>query len=234
MVWSPWPSSPRPSYKCSSKASLGPNCRGSSMSTRILDPAVWARVESLLLRPETIRAELTRLEQAYPTAADLATVDGALTTVARRQANVAKAIRSGRRRGSRPAAPGATGGAESAEKQLTAERESVAVRRDSWLSAQADLRVIEAWCRDLGAQLAGSGYDERRLTLTALAVQVTLYPADHEPRYVVTASVPVDNPIELGPTCRCSRSPRKSSSAACSSAASWLPRWWSGERRAAG
>lgn len=55
--------------------------------------------------------------------------------------------------------------------------------------------MLEEGCRRVGANLGNLTYEQRRLTLDALGVEARVYRSDHEPRYVIMASIPLDRPI---------------------------------------
>jgi hypothetical protein len=44
--------------------------------------------------------------------------------------------------------------------------------------------------------LTGLSYSQRRMALDALGIQVTLYRADHEPRYVIIANIPLSTNVQ--------------------------------------
>ena len=49
---------------------------------------------------------------------------------------------------------------------------------------------IEVWCHTV-ANLATLTYDDKRIALDALGVQVRLWPKGHEPRFDMTAAIDV-------------------------------------------
>jgi len=56
---------------------------------------------------------------------------------------------------------------------------------------------FDSWAWTWGQQLAGADYRSRRYLLEALGVQVRVWSMDHEPRYDITARVPLDLPHQL-------------------------------------
>src|SRR5207249_1368310 len=80
------------SYICHTAQKYATDCRGVAISSRILDQAVWKKVEGLLTRPETIADELDRMEAEDPTLGDLAAVDRRLAQIQRQQANLVEQL----------------------------------------------------------------------------------------------------------------------------------------------
>jgi site-specific DNA recombinase len=128
------------------------------------------RVAALLTHPETVAAELTRLEDDDPTAADLAIVDRSLAEVTRQQRNLVDQLAD-------------LGGAaaalvreklEALERRavaLAAERETILARREAWQAARARLQELQTWCANVAANLSTFDYRQKRLALDALGVQ---------------------------------------------------------------
>ncbi len=65
-------------------------------------------------------------------------------------------------------------------------------RRDAWHAVQGQLDSVEDWCRQVAANLGDLTYEQKRQALTALEVRVRLYRADHDPRYEITAALPLE------------------------------------------
>jgi site-specific DNA recombinase len=154
-----------------------------------LDALVWARVRAVLLQPEIIAREVARLADADPTAANLQAIDRALADVNRQQRNLVDQI----------ARLGAAVADVVADKltalgtqraRLEAERAQLLGERDTWQRTQDRLIELTTWCRTVAANLDALTYDERRMALEALGVQVQVWPSDHTPRYAITASIP--------------------------------------------
>lgn len=81
------------------------------------------------------------------------------------------------------------------KRNLIREREGILSRQKAWAQAESQLGSVTLWCRTIATRLGQLTYQEKRLALDALGVQVTLYHTDHEPRYVITASIPLDSEI---------------------------------------
>ncbi len=75
------------------------------------------------------------------------------------------------------------------KRQLMFEQETIRHRREEWETTQADLNSLEQWCRTVAANLDELTYQQKRMALDTLGFEVRLYRADHDPRYVITASI---------------------------------------------
>ena len=80
-------------------------------------------------------------------------------------------------------------------------RERNRVRLQTVCVNQRDEEVLsgEAWVMPSRAHVT---YEERRLALDALGVQMHIWRTDHTPRYEITASVPLDEPAIVNGTTR--------------------------------
>jgi len=179
-------------YWCGQSGKLQ-GCRH-SIAAPLLDADVWAHVEALLTHPERVAIELERMQQEDPSTADLEAVEGSLTAVVRQQRNLVENL----------AHVNGTAGAVIAEKintlenqraQLTAERESIFGRSQAWSRAQERLGDLQAWCAAMAKSLGTLTYQEKRLALDALGVQAKVWRTDHEPRYEIRASIPLEGVI---------------------------------------
>jgi site-specific DNA recombinase len=187
-----------PTYTCP-RGDRGPvPCTHHGISATRLDQAVWTQIESILTQPEIIAGELERVRSEDSTVQDLDTVDRGLADVARKQGNL------GRRvavldddDAAAPLLAELTTLARQ-RKQLESERASILSRRDGWQAAQAQLKDVEAWCRDVAQRLGKLTYEQKRLALDMLGVQVNVWRSDHTPRYHVTASIPLDDELGQG------------------------------------
>jgi hypothetical protein len=65
-------------------------------------------------------------------------------------------------------------------------------RRRVWEQAQERLANLEQWCRHMATKLENASYARKRQALEALEVCVKVWRADHEPRYDISMSVPLD------------------------------------------
>ena len=72
------------------------------------------------------------------------------------------------------------------KRQFEAERALLQDQRAAWSLAQDRLQDLDAWRRRVAANLGGITYEERRLALRALGVEVRVWRTDHDPRFDIT------------------------------------------------
>jgi len=173
------------------------DCQSTVISAERLDAAVWARIEAVLLDEDTILREVAKLRTSDPTSDETRAVERALTEIARQQANAARAITV---LDADAAAPLVSQLALLAARksELEAELSAIALRRELWTRTQETLDQIASWRSRVAANLARLTYELKRDMLRAMDVQVILWPADHEPRYQIEASVPFETASENG------------------------------------
>jgi site-specific DNA recombinase len=190
-----------PLYRNRDSGDWHAGCPGCAISAELIDADVWRHVEAILTRPDLIAHELGRLRTGDPTAGDLGTCDRALLAAQRRIKNlvgtlslfddldlaapVVAEIQQWRQR----------------ERDLEREREAILARQESWARAERRLDGLASWCETVAANLTGVTYQEKRDALLALGVQVRLYRSDHEPRYEITASIPLGDGEEVVDRC---------------------------------
>jgi hypothetical protein len=80
-------------------------------------------------------------------------------------------------------------------RDLEVERNAIAHQRDTWQATQRQLDNLNTWLGTVRANLDTLDYDQRRELLTALDLRVSLYPADHTPRWAIKASLPFGEDI---------------------------------------
>ena len=165
-------------------------CPNTTISAARIDATVWRRVESLLLDDAVIRREVARLRTADPGPDERKAVERALAQVAQQQHKAARAILVLDDDAAEPLVEQlALLGRRKAE--LAGEIARVAAREAAWRRAEETLDRIETWRARVARNLRDATYPLKRDVLTALDVRVTLYPAGHEPRYVIEAAVPL-------------------------------------------
>ncbi len=137
-----------------------------------------------------IRREVARLRTADPGPDERKAVERALAQVAQQQHKAARAILVLDDDAAEPLVEQlALLGRRKAE--LAGEIARVAAREAAWRRAEETLDRIETWRARVARNLRDATYPLKRDVLTALDVRVTLYPAGHEPRYVIEAAVPL-------------------------------------------
>jgi site-specific DNA recombinase len=177
-------------YRCIRGMSLDPRCKGTHISVPLLDAAVWARVEALLLQPGVIERELAKQQHSDPTTDDLAAIDATLAKLRRQQENLIDQLANV---GGNVAKLVTTKLAEMDAQQSRhlVERETLLKRRAAWEIAQQRIQELETWCQDVAANLGDLDMPGRRLALDALGVQATIWRTGHTPRWEVTAGIPL-------------------------------------------
>lgn len=73
--------------------------------------------------------------------------------------------------------------------QLQAERDALDAAREGWRVAQGQLSDLEAWCRNVAANLSELTHEQKRLALEALKVTAKLWSRDHESRYEIGMTI---------------------------------------------
>lgn len=179
-------------YSCRKDSRTTGSCQCPTIRATILDRAVWACVSRVLTDPAVVERELRRMEEDETADIDLAAVERTLADVKRKRDNlidrladvddatIATAV------GEKLAAFGQQ------QRQLEQERDLVLGRRASWAAAQRRLVAVQNWCGAVAARLGELGYHEKRIALDALDVRVRIFTKDHAPRYVITASIPLE------------------------------------------
>lgn len=172
-----------------------------------LDADVWRRVRTILTQPEIIAAELTRLQEADPTVTDLAAIDRQVDVVARKQSNLVKRLALIEDDDMAAVVAIEVNSLAGQKRQLKGERSMIEKRHAGWRATRDQLASIETWCRRVSVNLDALAYGQKRQVLDALGVQVRLYHSNHEPRYDITASLPLerspDSSIASTASCRC-------------------------------
>ncbi len=181
-----------PHYRVSRRLGEHEGCPRVNVSAAMLDRAVWSKVEAILLDPAIIAAEVAKLREADPVAADLDAIDAALATVARKQGNLARKL--ALFDDDEAAAPlvGEIAALGKQRRQLEEERGALLAQRRGWRVAQDQLQGLEDWCQTVAANLEELTYEVKRQVLTMLGVSVKVYEREHAPRWEITASIPLN------------------------------------------
>ena len=179
-------------YECTANSADPGVCPQKAwIKASIVDAAVWERVRGVLLDPDVIEREVERLRKDDPTANDLAAVDRSIREVERQQRNLVDQL----------ANLGGSVAKLVADKlasldgqrgRLAQERAEIVARQVVWQEAQARIGDVRAWCERVSENIDDLTYDEKRDILTALDVRVKVYRAGHEPRWEITASLPLE------------------------------------------
>ncbi|MGA7668864.1 MAG: recombinase family protein [Nitrolancea sp.] len=191
-------------YSCQNGEPDGiPGCQRHSIRAETLDAAVWARVESILTRPEIIEDELAKLRANDPTEQDVGAVDRSRAEIERRRRNLARVA--AQLDDPDAAAPLVAELRSVTERlrSLDAEREEIMLRRLSWERALSHLVDLRQWCEQVAAKLTTLTWEQKRIALEALGVDVRVFRKNdpEHPRYIITANVPLSsgtNEFSLG------------------------------------
>ncbi|MFN8472253.1 MAG: recombinase family protein [Anaerolineae bacterium] len=192
----------KPYYYCGRQKRYHHECPdGATISGTILDAAVWERVEKVLTQPDVITRELARLHEADPTTADLTAVDKALADSNRKQANLVRRLADFDDEAVADAIKKELNTLAAQKRQLEKEKAQILTRRTTWEAAQAQITELEKWCRQVAERLDDFSYEQRRLALQALGIQVLVFRESHDPRYIIKATIPLtENGSELSST----------------------------------
>lgn len=178
------------SYACTRYSKGWNDCPSHTISNRVLDQVAWQRVESLLLDPHTVERELTRLQEEDPTITDLETVERQLANLDRQMSNLVAHL------ANLPAVAG-----EAVRRQIAAlsqeherlqtERDVILARRSVWNAAISRIGDVKTWCRRVSERLSTVSFEEKRQVIETLDVEATVYRAHVQPRFIITATIPL-------------------------------------------
>jgi site-specific DNA recombinase len=168
------------------------DCPAFAMSARKLDAAVWDGIKERIAREDVIAGEIERLREDDPTPADLTAVESTLAEISRKQDNLGRAL--ALIDDPDAAAPLVAQLKVLAERkrELESERETIRTRRDNLQAVQSQLVNLQQWVRTVAENMDDLEYDDRRDLLRALDVRVKLFRKDHQPRWEITASLPIE------------------------------------------
>lgn len=173
-------------YYCGRNRGL-PCSSPTSIKGSVLDPDVWSRAWAIIADPVTVTREVERLRGNDPTSDDMKSVMRLLNEISRQRTNLATAI--GMLDDHEAMAPLVVQLRNLTERQHVLEAEQLALKRRQagWQLAQTDLDNLATWCSKIASQVDALTWEQQRVALTALNFSATVYPANHRPRYVITA-----------------------------------------------
>jgi site-specific DNA recombinase len=174
-------------YRCNySVAQRAKTCPSFAISASLLDQAVWARVEAVLLRPAIIAAEVARQRGASPAAGDLTALEVRIAELhARRQRAARFVVTMDDDDAAAPLIAEMTALANQT-RALEAERAALIALHEGWEADQARLADLATWCDHVAGNLPTLTYAAERDALAALGVQVSVWRTDHSPRWEMT------------------------------------------------
>jgi site-specific DNA recombinase len=181
-------------------------CPAVTIKADRLDEAVWGRVEAILTKPEIIAAEVARTRGTDSSSADLAAIERRVEAVTRKQENLVKRLAAIEDEGVATIVTTELNALVKERRQLLAEQAEAQARHTEWEASQVQLMALEEWCQRVAENLDEFSYDQKRMTLDALGVQVRLFHTDHDPRYEITAAVPLEPDIVSTASSACAAS----------------------------
>ncbi len=179
-------------YGCRKGPRTTGSCHQPTISSRMLDNAVWSSIVQVLTDPTVIERELRRLLRDDATEADVDAVQRALAVVMRQQGNLIDRLADIEDETIAEVVKQKLTALSQQRRQLEQERDAILGRRAGWEAAQASLLNVQAYCRSVVMNLDELTYAQKRLALDALNVQVHIFTRDHSPRYIITAAIPLD------------------------------------------
>ena len=179
----------RVDYVCKRNSEFPGSCPNPTIVTHQLDQAVWAKALEILMDPETILRQLERLQAADPTEEELSAIDAALRSLDKRTAVLIQSI--SMVSDAEAAAPliSHLEGLTKQGRALKQERAKLLEQQQSWQEHRIQLSSLETWCRTVSTNLDTFDFKQRRMVLDTLGFSAKLYRSDHEPRYVISASI---------------------------------------------
>jgi site-specific DNA recombinase len=162
-------------YTCRSRIMKAHDCPQPGIAASLIDGPVWQRLTEILRDPAIIAAELARQRTDGGLDEKVAAMERHLTGLADKQTRVARAI-------------AAVNDDDAATpliaelKSLAEQKKAVERERDALVQRIADrdeeaaqVQSFAAWCQTVAANLDTLTYDEKRLALHALGVQVRVW-----------------------------------------------------------
>lgn len=171
-------------YQCTGQRRYG--CPYFAMGVAKLDGLVWGKVEEIVLNPDVVANEVARQREGDATTSDLAAIDRRTAELQRRQSNLIRRVADVDDDDVAAMFNKEIRDLAGQLRTLAGERESIVRVRDDRDAARAQLDALAAWSDRVRANLQTLTYDEKRLALTALGVQVKLWATDHAPRYEIS------------------------------------------------
>lgn len=167
-------------------------CPTVTIRTDGLDAAVWRHISDIVMQPNVIRAEVERRRHSDPNVANLAALEQRLQEMTRRQTNLIRRLAAIDDEDAAALVTAEINNLAMQKQQLQEEQLAVGQQQADWIATADQLAKIEEWCRRVATNLPALDYEQRRALLEALDVAVRLYHSDHQPRYEITASIPID------------------------------------------
>jgi site-specific DNA recombinase len=154
---------------------------------------VWSRIEQLLQDPDLIAQEVDRRCGSDVIEHDLTTLQRRLQEVTTRQTKLARLASA--LDDDDAAAPLLNELRPLASQKRELEGEQRRLQDVTTVAAVEASRLgdLASWCSRVASNLATLTYEQKRLVLEALGVQVRVWRSDHEPRWQLDMSLPVES-----------------------------------------
>jgi site-specific DNA recombinase len=180
-------------YRCNQRNRDRYGCPSFGINAEKLDRPVWSRVEGILNDPAIISAELERLRVDDPTVGDIKGVDRALADIERKQGNLISRLADVDDDDIAALVQNQLKQLAKQRKQFEEERQSLTRQRAAWAFAQTQFNEIETWCKNVAANVQDLTYDQKRLALEALGVEVRLWGKEHNPRWQMQTNIHIQS-----------------------------------------
>jgi site-specific DNA recombinase len=174
------PSAPgfSPAYHCNAKSKRVHNCPQPSISASVIDGPVWERVSQVLADPSIIAKEVDRRRHEGGFDRDLAALEKHLAGISQKQARTAKAIAAVDDDAAAAPLLAELKALAASKTTLEQERDVLQRRLDDERADAAKMAGVREWCQRVNANLDRLSYDEKRLALEALGVEVLCWRKD--------------------------------------------------------
>lgn len=172
-------------YECDSRYRKGTDCRSHTIVVHKVDTAVWAALVALLTEPGFVARELERRLNDDPTGADLKDVERRLARVTREQRNLIAQLGHFSDPDAGAAVRAAIEDLGRQKGELERERAQIMSQRAVWEEAQHYLADLDTWVATMAHNLPDLNYEEKRELLEYFGFRVTIWRADHAPRFEI-------------------------------------------------
>lgn len=185
-----------PYYYCCRDSWQPSVCRKHAILARTIDEAVRGHLTRTLTDPDIIARELARhREEGDHLQADLVALDRALSAVEKKRSGLARLVATLADDDLAVTPLVAELRSLAAQKgQLEAEREGARTREDRRVAVESQLADLAEWCAQVNKNLSSLTYEQRRLALFALDLKVRVWRKGNDPRFDITARIPLDQP----------------------------------------
>lgn len=173
-------------YRCTTNSATPELCVASNtLAAEALDDAVWQQVEEVLKDPDLVAREVATLAGTDPTAPRREAADRRMAEIERQRAKAADAIATLNDDDASAPLLMKLQALASEAREVRAEQEMLGRECDAWLRMQSSLEHLADWCGTATGNIERLTYEQKRMALTALGVEVRVWARDtHEPRWV--------------------------------------------------